>query len=139
MDYNGCNARAGSFQVRVPRGPLSVLVVDDDELIQSSMRALLNVLGHSARIASSGEEALAELEAGLVPDVVVLDLAMPGLGGEKTLPLLRALCPDVPVLVTTGRADAAVWRLVEAHPFLILLPKPFTLDELRQVLDSWTR
>jgi CheY-like chemotaxis protein len=114
-----------------------VLVVDDDDLIQSSMRAMLNVLGHSARIAASGEEALAELEAGLVPDVVILDLAMPGLGGERTLPLLRALCPDVPVLVATGRADAAVWQLVAAHSFLILLPKPFALDELRQVLDSW--
>ena len=79
------------------------------------------------------------MEAGMVPDVVILDLAMPGLGGQKTLPLLRALCPDVPVLVTTGRADPAVWELVAAHPFLILLPKPFTLDELRQTLDSWTR
>jgi CheY-like chemotaxis protein len=101
------------------------------------MQAMLSVLGHTARIAASGEEALAELEAGLVPDVVILDLAMPGLGGERTLPLLRALCPDVPVLVTTGRADAAVWKLVAAHSYLILLPKPFSLDELRQVLDSW--
>jgi CheY-like chemotaxis protein len=139
MDYNGCNAREGSYQVRVPKGPLSVLVVDDDELIQSSMEAMLNVLGHTSRIAASGEEALAELEAGLVPDVVILDLAMPGLGGERTLPLLRALCPDVPVLVTTGRADPAVWQLVAAHSYLILLPKPFTLEDLRGVLDSWTR
>jgi CheY-like chemotaxis protein len=137
MDYNGCNAREGLNQGRVPKGALSVLVVDDDDLIQSSMQAMLNVLGHTARITASGEEALAELEAGLVPDVVILDLAMPGLGGERTLPLLRALCPDVPVLVTTGRADAAVWQLVAAHSYLILLPKPFALDELRQVLDSW--
>jgi len=126
----------GSAQRHFPPGPLRILVIDDDDLIQSSMRAMLKVLGHSARIVGSGEEALDELRIAPPPDAVILDLAMPGLGGERTLPLLRALCPDVPVVVTTGRADPGVWELVTAHPYLILLPKPFTLEELRFLLDS---
>jgi len=76
-------------------------VVDDDELIQSSALAILEVLGHRALGVTSGEEALARLEAGLRPDVVLLDLNMPGLGGAGTLPRLRALAAEVYIGIRT--------------------------------------
>ena len=57
MDFNGGIAREASNQRRFPKGPLKVLVVDDDELIQSAMREILKVLGHAACITASGEEA----------------------------------------------------------------------------------
>ena len=116
---------------------LSVLVVDDDELIQTSMLAILEALGHSAAIASSGEEALARLEAGSQPDVVILDLNMPGLGGAGTLPRLRALNPTVPVLLATGRVDQFASDLAEAHSFVTLLSKPFSMGELQQHLERF--
>jgi CheY-like chemotaxis protein len=96
---------------------------------------ILRVLGHTARIVASGEEALAELAAGLLPHGVILDLAMPGLGGEKTLPLLRAMRPTLPVMIATGRNDPSV-RDLEAQPFVTLLLKPFTFGELRQRLEA---
>ena len=114
---------------------LKVLLVDDDELIQSSVQALLEALGHTANLASSGEAALAALEGGLVPDAVILDMNMPGLGGAGTLPRLRALLPRVPVLLSTGRADQAALELARAYPEVALLPKPFALKELRQCLE----
>jgi CheY-like chemotaxis protein len=113
---------------------LEVLVVDDDELVHSSMKVILDALGHRATTAMSGEEALARLEAGLVPDLVILDINMPGLGGLETLPRLRALRPDLPVLVSTGRADQIVLDLVAAHPGTSLMPKPFSIGELRNFL-----
>ncbi|MBK9795856.1 MAG: PAS domain S-box protein [Holophagaceae bacterium] len=113
---------------------LTVLLVDDDELIQSSMQAILELLGHAVATARSGEEALAALEAGLEPNVVILDLNMPGLGGAGTLPRLRALRPTLPVLLATGRADQTALRLLEEHPFVTLLAKPFGLKELQQHL-----
>ena len=70
------------------------------------------------------------LEAGLEPDLVILDLNMPGLGGSGTLPRLRALRPTLPVLLATGRADQTALDLVAAHPEVTLLAKPFTRDEL---------
>jgi len=114
---------------------LKVLLVDDDELIQSSVQALLEALGHTASLASSGEAALAALEGGLVPDAVILDMNMPGLGGVGTLPRLRALLPRVPVLLSTGRADQAALELARAYPEVALLPKPFAMKELRQCLE----
>jgi PAS domain S-box-containing protein len=118
-----------------PQG-LTMLLVDDDELIQSSMKVLLEVMGHQVKTVSTGEEAITRVEAGLRPDVVILDMNMPGLGGAGTLPQLRILLPDVPILLATGRADQKALDLVEAHPGVTLLSKPFTLAELRGFLSS---
>jgi PAS domain S-box-containing protein len=115
-------------------GQLSVLLVDDDELVRNSIQALLEALGHSVTAAASGEEALARA-AGFEPDVVVLDLNMPGLGGAGTLPRLRALHPWVPILLATGRTDQTALNLVEAHARVRLLAKPFGLKELRHQLE----
>jgi|GEM_PF-2229150 len=117
---------------------LTVLVVDDDELIQSTTQALLELQGHTAITVPSGEEALSRLEAGLAPDVIILDMNMPGLGGAGTLPRLRALNPTVPVMLATGRVDQFASNLSAAHPHVTLLPKPYTMEELKRNLETVT-
>jgi len=109
---------------------LHVLLVDDDELIRSSLESVLEALGHTSTATASGEEALLLLGKGLQPDLVIMDMNMPGLGGAGTLPLLRAQWPAVPVLLSTGRADQSVLDLLAAHPQVTLLSKPFTMREL---------
>ncbi len=117
------------------RRPLDVLLVDDDDLIRSSTQALLEALGHQSNTASSGEEGLAKLEAGYLPDVVILDMNMPGLGGAETLLRLRVLRPALPVLLATGLADQVVLDLIKVFPKVTLLAKPFTLRELQKHLE----
>ena len=116
------------------RGSLAVLLVDDDELIQDSVIQVLSALGHRPALAKSGEEALERLAAGLRVDVVILDLNMPGLGGARTLPQLRALRPDLPVLLATGRVDQEALNLAQAFPRVSLFPKPFSMKDLRDRL-----
>jgi PAS domain S-box-containing protein len=118
---------------------LNVLLVDDDELIQSSMGTILQTLGHAVVTSPSGEQALEKIAAGFKPDVVILDMNMPGLGGIGTLPRLRAMLPNVPVLLSTGRTDQAALDLAAAHPFVTLLPKPFAIKELQQTLEALGR
>jgi CheY-like chemotaxis protein/anti-sigma regulatory factor (Ser/Thr protein kinase) len=115
---------------------LSVLLVDDDELIQDSMAAILDMLGHTFTGVFSGEAALAKLESGFRPDVVILDMNMPGLGGRGTLPRLHALCPNLPVLLATGRVDQFALDQVSAHPGVTLLPKPFSKQDLQDRLAA---
>ena len=105
--------------------------MDDDELIQRSVQMILEVLGHAAITTSSGEEALRRLESGVHADVVILDVNMPGLGGSGTLPRIRARFPDLPVLLATGRVDQATLDLLGAHARVTLLPKPFSLGQLK--------
>ena len=117
-----------------PGGAIAVLLVDDDELVRNATGVLVEVLGHTLTTATSGEEALAVLARGYRPDLVILDMNMPGLGGKGTLPALRALRPDVPILLATGRADQEAMDLVAAHPGVTLLPKPFSLSDLQRHL-----
>ena len=118
---------------------LRVLVVDDDDLVRESTEALLQAMGHEVKAVGSGEEALQELERGYLPEAVVLDINMPGLGGAGTLPRLRELAPAVPVLVASGRVDQAALELARRFPHVSLLPKPFSLGDLQAQFDALER
>ncbi len=120
-----------------PAGPvraLRILVVDDDDLLRDAVLAQLEILGHAATAVRSGEGALGAVEGGLRPDLVILDLNMPGWGGEQTLPRLRAVLPTTPILLSTGRPDQHAHDLAQAHPGVFLLPKPYGLRELKDFL-----
>ncbi len=88
-----------------PTGGLRILLVDDDDQVQTAVSAQLRRLGHSVTIAEHGRAALNKLEAGLEVDLVLLDIDMPVLDGSKTLPLLRALRPQLPVIIETGKLE----------------------------------
>jgi PAS domain S-box-containing protein len=117
-------------------GALRVLLVDDDELVLSSMEAVLEELGHTPTMASSGEQGLKMLLEDGCPDLVIMDLNMPGWGGAGTLPRLRAVHPNLPVLLVTGRADEAARTLAGIYPPVALLAKPFSLKDLQQNIQA---
>jgi PAS domain S-box-containing protein len=122
-------AQAASIKLPSVRG-LRILVIDDDDLVRAALHALLDGLGHSATIFSSGEAALQALEQGLEIEAVILDMNMPGLDGAGTLRRLRALRPHVPVLLATGRVDERAQELVQSYPGIRIIAKPFSLAEL---------
>lgn len=86
------------------RVPFKVLVVDDEPLICELVKTLLNETGVEVRSASSGAEAI-ECAANWLPDLVLLDVVLPGLDGLTTLRLLRALpgCVEIPIFMLTAR------------------------------------
>jgi len=85
-----------------------ILVVDDDDDIRGLVRALLERAGHGVIDAPDGRAGLRALYAGS-PDLVILDVAMPGLDGWATLERIREVS-DVPVLMLTAR-DAELERV----------------------------
>jgi CheY-like chemotaxis protein len=121
-------------QIKPGKVDLKILLVDDDELIQIAMRGILEALGHSVTFSRDGEQALGMLEP--PPDVVILDMNMPGLGGAGTLLRLRTLHPSLPVILATGRVDQSVLDLVAAYSHVTLLPKPFDFGALRQAIGQ---
>lgn len=88
---------------------VSVLVVDDDPLIRRMLRHALTGHGGLTVLAEAGDGHDAVLLAGaLEPDVVVLDLAMPTVGGLEATPAIRAALPDCRILVfSASDADGA--------------------------------
>jgi DNA-binding NtrC family response regulator len=113
-----------------------VLVVDDAEGIRTYLADLLELHGYQVDTAEDGRRALSLLEAGAAPDVVLLDVMMPGLDGIETLRRIREIDPDLPVVVLSvvGKASTIVeaMRLGAAG----YLNKPFEEEELELTLRS---
>jgi two-component system, cell cycle sensor histidine kinase and response regulator CckA len=119
-----------------PKG-LGILLVDDDDLVLSAVSAQLRRLGHLVTTAENGQEALDKLQAGLQADLVLLDINMPVLDGFQALPRLRALRPDLPVIIETGNMGDRAEDLASAHRDVSVLVRPFSLSELKAALDPW--
>ncbi len=114
-------------------GPHRVLVVDDDADTAAGLAELLNLCGFSARAAYSGPEAMAAARAE-PPDVVVLDLWMPGMSGWELAEALTAL-PEPPVLVAvTGVGGAAAEERSAAAGMRLHLLKPVEPQRLVGIL-----
>ena len=90
---------------RAVTSPATILLVDDDALIAASTVGLLEDLGHRVVEAHSGREAIAILEGGLKPDLVITDHAMPGMTGVDLALTIRTRDPTIPVLLATGYAE----------------------------------
>jgi len=116
----------------------SILVVDDDAPIRRMLARTLQAEGYAVEAAADGGAALAALESG-VPDLVVLDVAMPGLDGLAVSRLLRRRGLALPILMLTAR-DAVEDRVAGldagADDYLV---KPFALDELLARLRALLR
>jgi DNA-binding response OmpR family regulator len=79
----------------------SVLLVDDEAEFASTLAERLNLRGFEVRVANGGEEALRCISEE-VPQVIILDVKMPGLSGMEVLKRVRADHPQVPVILLTG-------------------------------------
>lgn len=108
-----------------------VLVCDDEEVVRSLVRAALTRRGFEVLEARDGNEAV-EAIGRERPDLVLLDLMMPGRTGVEVLEAIRAepSLAAVPVLMLTARADEADQAAALAAGAHGFLPKPFTLTEL---------
>jgi PAS domain S-box-containing protein len=108
-----------------------VLVVDDDDYVLRAACVSLEGFGYTAIPAQGGRRAI-ELfhERGHEIDLVVLDLAMPGMSGEETLRALRALRPDVAILVSTGYAPREVAGESALRDVAGVIQKPYEAQQL---------
>ncbi len=93
------------------RKPL-VAIVDDDQGFAGYLRTFLALRGFEARAYSRGDEMVAAIRQGEPPDIVLLDVAMPGMDGLQTLRALKSARPGLQVIMLSGRDQAAT--IVEA-------------------------
>ena len=120
------------------RLPNRVLVVDDDPVIRQYLREVIERLGYEVSTASDGETFQRSYQAS-EPDVVLLDLIMPGTDGAELLRFLAANRCEIPIVLMSGlddRAQRAANRLGKAHGLRMFsgLEKPFDRSRLEEVL-----
>ena len=116
---------------------MRILVVDDDAQILKALRINLAARGYEVFLAHSGPEAL-EVAARLKPELVVLDLGLPGFSGIQVIGGLRGWT-EVPILVVSGRTDSAdkVDALDAGADDYVT--KPFAIDELLARIRALSR
>ncbi|MFJ9370599.1 response regulator [Nocardia sp. NPDC101769] len=119
---------------------ITVMLVDDHPMVREGLRSMLDTDADISVVAEagSGEEALASIET-VRPDVVLMDLRMPGLDGATTTERIRVLLPSAKiVVVTTYETDSDILRAVESGAVGYLL-KGATRAELTQAVRSAAR
>jgi two-component system response regulator AtoC len=111
-------------------------VVDDAEGIRTYLANLLELKGYDVDTAEDGRRALALLEGGAAPDVIILDVMMPGLDGIETLRRIREFDEDTPVVMLSVVGKAST--IVEAMKLgaADYLNKPFEEDDLEITLQN---
>jgi CheY-like chemotaxis protein len=122
--------------------------VDDESTIADIGKALLEKMGYRVVIGRSGREAIDLVEKAREwpdskatrPDLVILDLVMPGISGAETFRRLRALSPDLKILLCSGYSLNDETRNILEQGCEGFIQKPFTLQALsskiREVLDG---
>ena len=110
-----------------------ILVIDDEQAVRDSFEFALTRIGYEVETAADGEAGV-RCATARKPDLVFLDLRMPGINGVETLRRLTACCAAVPVcIVTAFRRDFVAQLDQAAHeglPFSIA-DKPLTVEQIR--------
>jgi CheY-like chemotaxis protein len=117
------------------RSDFSLLVVDDDDDVRVTTVEQLAQVGWTAESVDSGEKALVTLASVEVSGmIVILDMMMPGLGGEETLEGIRRDFPTLPVLLISGNVSGEVTERLTREPYTEFLPKPYDIEALETAL-----
>jgi DNA-binding response OmpR family regulator len=111
-----------------------ILVVDDEEGIRQLYKEELEDEGYKVELAERGEEALEKISESK-PDVVILDLKMPGMGGLEVLERIRERDKDLPVIICTAygeyKSDLTTWA---SDAYIV---KSADLTELKGVIRGF--
>ena len=114
----------------------SILVVDDDRSVRSYLSDFLSSCGHHVECAESGDQAVARLNAGYTPSLMILDIVMPGINGIAVLESVKKINPSIPVIILSavGQTKTVVDAMkMGAADFLV---KPFEEQELELAIEN---
>jgi len=115
----------------------ALLVVDDEPRVRDFLVRALQRFGHEVFSAADGQQALDLFSRNTARiDAVLLDITMPGIGGEEVLVKLHAQCPDLPVLLMSGFSEAETRERLQHNGYTGFLQKPFSIDALRQAVEG---
>ncbi len=114
---------------RVPGAPSHILIVEDDTFMREGLSRILRRSGFHTSMAEDGAAALAHLESDGVPDLILSDLVMPGMGGLTLADRAHQLCPGIRILLVSGYEHD---RVMDNVPESVVgfLKKPLTPKEL---------
>ena len=120
-------------------GKYIVAVVDDDQRILQSLETLLESADYSARLYSSAESLLEDAKGLADVDCLITDIGLSVIDGFELLRVVKSAEPDLPVILITGRPEAAKQAASDRHGAEAIFQKPFDAAELLATVDRVLR
>jgi CheY-like chemotaxis protein len=118
-------------------GSGTILLIDDEEIVIESVGCMIEHLGYRLIVAHSGKEAVRIYDTqGSNIDLVILDMIMPDMNGSETFDRLKAIDPNVRVILSTGYSADGQANKILKRGCQGLITKPFTLGELSEKLSG---
>ena len=114
-------------------GQPTVLVVDDDVQLQKLFHEFLKQSGFGRVVVGTGSEALAHAEKQRF-DLVFLDLKLPDIPGDELYTRIKALYPDLPVVIITGYPDSEILTKILASGPVTVIQKPIDYEQLKRTI-----
>jgi len=112
-----------------------ILVVDDEEPLRKLLRVNLSLEGYDIIMASNGKSSLKKFQK-YQPDMIILDIMMPGLDGFRILQSIREHSITVPVIILTARSDANSLKSSLLSGADYFMTKPFSLEDLLALVKT---
>ncbi|MGB5696063.1 MAG: response regulator [Polyangiales bacterium] len=121
--------------IRLPTTQLLILLVDDEDIVRRSAGRVVRQSGHRVIFARSGNEAIrVYTETQPRPDLVLMDLNMPGMTGDEAFKHLKLADPQVPVVFVSGYWNAELERELRSLGALGFVQKPYEAATLRDAI-----
>lgn len=122
-------------------GSGTFLIMDDEEVIGEVMKEVIESFGYTVMLTSRGEDAIdfcvAEAKANRTIAGMIFDLTIPGgMGGKEAIVEIRRTYPDTPAFVSSGYSVDPIMANPQDYGFNASLPKPFTIEELSDMLEK---
>jgi len=112
-----------------------ILIMDDTAVVLELLKRYLTAQRYEVLVAETGEQGLALLEAA-TPDLILLDVRMPGMGGIKTLRELRSKLKNIPIIMLSGVDDVQIAQTAFDYGATDYVTKPIDLATLKKVMAT---
>lgn len=131
---NGNNCEEVEEEIPMGQGE-HILLIDDEELILNTAKIMLECLNYRVSVFSSGQEALENI-ADLKPDLIILDMIMPGMNGRETFEALMEKNTDLKTILASGFSKQDDIRSMEKKGLRGFIRKPYRRAELAQLIHK---
>jgi CheY-like chemotaxis protein len=123
--------------INTPATTRTILIVDDEEMVLTLGRVILERKGYNVRVALSGAQAL-ELcrESEVRPDCIIVDYTMPDMNGRETLLAIRKILPAVPALISSGYSDDEIAEEIAGISVSGMIHKPYRQESLLAAIEA---
>ena len=113
-----------------------ILLVDDDEGVRTSLTRILRASGHNVLVAHDGYEAVKLIQQELAPDLLLIDIRMPGMDGVETFEECRKYCPELVAIFMTAYSSSERTIQAAERGALQVLSKPLEIPSLLELITA---